>query len=51
MTTANNAATVAAITHMVAGCIEGLSLEGVTLVDSQGNLLTNENDGGMTGGF
>jgi len=39
--------TVAAITHMVAGSVEGLTSDGVTLVDSQGNLLSNPNQDGM----
>lgn len=41
--------TAAAITHMVAGGIEGLTTEGVTLVDSQGNLLSNVNENSASG--
>ncbi|MCF7955410.1 MAG: flagellar M-ring protein FliF [Phycisphaerae bacterium] len=41
--------TVAAITHMVAGSIEGLNSSGVTVVDSHGNLLSNPNDDAVTG--
>ncbi len=35
---------VAAITHMVAGSVEGLKSENVTVVDSEGRLLTSESD-------
>jgi len=41
--------TVAAITHMVAGSVEGLVAAGVTVVDSRGDLLSNPNDDGVTG--
>lgn len=35
---------IAAITHLVAGSVEGLKSEKVTVVDSQGRLLSNESD-------
>ncbi|MHC4616138.1 MAG: flagellar basal-body MS-ring/collar protein FliF [Planctomycetota bacterium] len=35
---------VAAITHLVAGSVEGLSAENVTVIDSQGRLLSTESD-------
>jgi len=45
-----SALNIAAITHLVAGGIEGLKSEGVTVVDSQGRLLSNESDDIMGGG-
>ncbi|RKY06960.1 MAG: flagellar M-ring protein FliF [Planctomycetota bacterium] len=45
-----SALTIAAITHLVAGGIEGLKSEKVTVVDSQGRLLTSESDQAMAGG-
>ena len=44
------ALTIAAITHLIAGGIEGLKSEKVTVVDSQGRLLTSESDQAMAGG-
>ncbi|MBW8014756.1 MAG: flagellar M-ring protein FliF [Planctomycetes bacterium] len=41
--------TVAAITHMVAGGVEGLVANGVIVVDSQGHLLSNVNENGISG--
>lgn len=41
---------VAAITHLVAGSVEGLEFEKVTVVDSQGRLLTSEPDDVRAGG-
>jgi flagellar M-ring protein FliF len=41
---------IAAIAHMVAGSIEGLKSENVTIVDSQGQLLSNTSDDAMAGG-
>jgi len=35
---------IAAITHLVAGAVEGLKSENVTVVDSQGRLLSNKSD-------
>ncbi len=45
-----SALTIAAITHLVAGGIEGLKSENVTVVDSQGRLLTSGSDQAMAGG-
>jgi flagellar M-ring protein FliF len=45
-----SALNVAAITHLVAGSVEGLSSENVTLVDSQGHLLSGTSDQIMAGG-
>lgn len=41
---------IAAISHMVAGSVEGLKSENVTIVDSQGQLLSNKSDNAMSGG-
>jgi len=41
---------IAAITHLVAGSVEGLISENVTVVDSQGHLLSGESDQIMAGG-
>jgi flagellar M-ring protein FliF len=41
---------IAAITHLVAGSVEGLEFEKVTVVDSQGRLLTSESDDVTAGG-
>jgi flagellar M-ring protein FliF len=38
------AVNIAAITHLVAGSVEGLKSEGVTVIDSQGRLLSRESD-------
>jgi flagellar M-ring protein FliF len=35
---------IAAITHLVSGSVEGLTSQNVTVIDSQGNLLSNESD-------
>ena len=48
-----SALTIAAITHLVAGGVEGLNSENVTVVDSQGRLLSSGSDlamGGRAGG-
>ncbi|AQT66894.1 Flagellar M-ring protein [Anaerohalosphaera lusitana] len=42
--------TVASITHMVAGAVESLKAENVTVVDSQGQLLSSRHDEGLAGG-
>ncbi len=42
--------TVAAITHMVAGGVEGLKSENVTVVNSQGQLLSSSSDSNMAAG-
>jgi flagellar M-ring protein FliF len=39
-----SALNIAAITHLVAGSVEGLRSENVTVVDSQGHLLSNDSD-------
>jgi len=44
------AANIAAITHIVAGSIEGLGSESVTVVDSQGRLLSGDSGNAMIGG-
>ena len=41
---------VAAITHLVSGSVEGLNAEGVTVIDSQGHLLSSKSDQAMTHG-
>lgn len=41
---------IAAISHIVTGSVEGLASENVTIVDSQGRLLSNQTDGQMAGG-
>jgi len=41
---------VAAITHMVSGSVEGLSSANVTVIDSQGRLLSGEADHATAGG-
>jgi flagellar M-ring protein FliF len=41
---------IAAITHLVASSVEGLSCENVTVVDSQGHLLSGESDQITAGG-
>lgn len=45
-----SALNIAAITHLVAGSVEGLKSETVTIVDSQGRLLSSESEEGMIGG-
>ncbi len=41
---------IAAITHLVSSGVEGLDTENVTVVDSQGNLLSSGSDAGMATG-
>lgn len=41
---------IAAITHIVTGSVEGLNAENVTVVDSQGRLLSSKSDQMMAGG-
>ena len=41
---------IAAITHLVSGSVEGLNSENVTVVDSQGRLLSSESDQAMANG-
>ncbi|MCX5633822.1 MAG: flagellar basal-body MS-ring/collar protein FliF [Phycisphaerae bacterium] len=41
---------IAAITHLVASGVEGLKSENITIVDSQGRLLSSESDQAMGGG-
>lgn len=45
-----SAMNVAAITHLVAGSVEGVSSEGVTLVDSEGRLLSSNSEQMMANG-
>ncbi len=45
-----SAMNIAAITHLVAGSVEGVRSEGVTLVDSGGNLLSGNSDQMMSNG-
>ena len=40
---------IAAITHLVSGSVEGLTSENVTVIDSQGNLLSSESDSIIAG--
>jgi len=41
---------IAAITHLVAGSVEGLKSENVTVIDSQGRLLSSESNGAFANG-
>lgn len=41
---------IAAITHLVSGSVEGLTSEGVTVIDSQGRLLSGQADRTMASG-
>jgi flagellar M-ring protein FliF len=41
---------IAAITHLVSGSVEGLNSENVTVIDSQGHLLSGESDSAMASG-
>ncbi len=41
---------IAAITHLVAGSVEGLKSDNVTVVDSQGRLLSSESDQSLVNG-
>lgn len=45
-----SAMNIAAITHLVAGSVEGVKSDGVTLVDSEGRLLSNSVDQMMSNG-
>jgi len=45
-----SALNIAAITHLVSGSVEGLTSENVTVIDSQGNLLSRESDPAMASG-
>jgi len=45
-----NQQNIAAISHIVTGSIEGLKAENVTIVDSQGRLLSTQIDKGLAGG-
>lgn len=45
-----SALNIAAITHLISGSVEGLTSENVTVIDSQGNLLSRESDPTMAGG-
>ncbi|MHC4425251.1 MAG: flagellar basal-body MS-ring/collar protein FliF, partial [Planctomycetota bacterium] len=41
---------IAAITHLVSGSVEGLTSDNVTVIDSQGRLLSSESDRAMASG-
>jgi len=45
-----SALNIAAITHLVSGSVEGLTSDNVTVIDSQGRLLSSESDQTMTSG-
>lgn len=45
-----SALNIAAITHLVSGSVEGLTSESVTVIDSQGRLLSGQSDGTMASG-
>ena len=45
-----SAANIAAITHMVSGSVKGLKAESVTIIDSEGNLLSGEGDSTLLAG-
>ncbi|HEX42751.1 MAG TPA: flagellar M-ring protein FliF [Phycisphaerales bacterium] len=45
-----SATNVAAITHLVSGAVEGLRPDAVTIVDSQGQLLSRKTDAGINAG-
>ncbi|MHC4510022.1 MAG: flagellar basal-body MS-ring/collar protein FliF, partial [Planctomycetota bacterium] len=45
-----SALNIAAITHLVSGSVEGLNSENVTVIDSQGHLLSGESDPTMASG-
>lgn len=45
-----SALNIAAITHLVSGSVEGLGSENVTVIDSQGHLLSGESDPTMANG-
>ena len=43
-------ANIAAITHLVSGSVKGLKAENVTIIDSEGHLLSGEGDSGLVAG-
>ncbi|MHC4508517.1 MAG: flagellar basal-body MS-ring/collar protein FliF, partial [Planctomycetota bacterium] len=45
-----SALNIAAVTHLVSGSVEGLNSENVTVIDSQGHLLSGESDPTMASG-
>jgi len=45
-----SALNIAAITHLVSGSVEGLTSENVTVIDSQGRLLSSESDQALASG-
>ena len=45
-----SALNIAAITHLISGSVEGLTSESVTVIDSQGRLLSGQSDGTMASG-
>ncbi|MHC4185023.1 MAG: flagellar basal-body MS-ring/collar protein FliF [Planctomycetota bacterium] len=45
-----SAQNIAAITHLVSGSVEGLGSESVTVIDSQGRLLSSESDEALASG-
>lgn len=45
-----SATNIAAITHMVSGSVKGLKAENVTIIDSEGNLLSGQGDPTMLAG-
>jgi flagellar M-ring protein FliF len=45
-----SATNIAAITHLVSGSVKGLQAENVTVIDSQGHLLSGANDPGLATG-
>jgi flagellar M-ring protein FliF len=45
-----SATNIAAITHMVSGSVKGLKTENVTIIDSEGNLLSGQGDPTMLAG-
>jgi flagellar M-ring protein FliF len=45
-----SAQNIAAITHLVSGSVEGLGSESVTVIDSQGRLLSSESDEALANG-
>lgn len=45
-----SATNIAAITHMVSGSVKGLKAENVTIIDSEGNLLSGQGDSTMLAG-
>jgi flagellar M-ring protein FliF len=45
-----SATNIAAITHLVSGSVEGLTADSVTVIDSQGRLLSGQSDEAVMGG-